>query len=327
MTRETGRGPLRTTVLTTTLLLACGLLVPTAASALAREPGDGAAATAEPTATATATAEPTSTPTATAEPTTEPTPTPTVTASPTPSPTPTATPKPTPKPKPKPKLVKKKQVIGTTVQGRKITAYYRGWSNVKQKRSLVLLGQMHGDEKAGLTTARWVRDHVTPSKGSELWVIVTMNPDGNARGTRVNARGVDLNRNWATSGWSSQGRGTRTWGGPRGNSERETRAVLRFLKKQKPDYVASVHQPYGVIVRTRIDKAWEKRLSKGLGLPIRAVGVGTPLNKVSPTLTGWYNRFYRRYGTATTIEYKPTVSSAYAGRKAGRAITSAARVR
>ncbi len=213
------------------------------------------------------------------------------------------------------------------MQGRRIMGYYRGWSHTTQKRTLVVLGQMHGDEKAGLQTADWVRRNVKPTRGSEIWVIPTMNPDGNARGTRTNARGVDLNRNWGTSGYRSSGKGTRTWGGPRAASERETKAVAAFLRRKHPDYIASVHQPFGVVVRTDKDRGWERRLADALGLPIREVGVGTPSGLTSPTLTGWYNRYYGRHGTATTLEYRASVSSAYAGRRAGLAITGAARVR
>lgn len=322
MKRILGRRPVRSLALVAVLSLVGTLLATSAASALARtdtpQPTEPA-----PTATATPTAEPTPTPTA------SPSPSPTASPTPTPTPTPTVkpTPKPTPKPKPTPRLVTRTKVLGTTVKGRKIVAYYRGWSHTTQRRTLLVLGQMHGDEKAGLRTAEWVRRHVRPTRGSEIWVVPTMNPDGNARGTRVNARGVDLNRNWGTTGWTSQGKGTRTWGGPRRVSERETQAMKAFLDRYRPDYIASIHQPFGVIARNDKDRAWERRLSKNLGLPIREVGVGTPSRQVSPTLTGWYNRYHGKSGTATTIEFAARVSDGWAGRHAALAITGAAHVR
>lgn len=239
-----------------------------------------------------------------------------------PSPPPTAAP-PAPKPKPKSRYVKKTITIGTSPKGRPIRATFKGYENASHV--VVVLGQMHGDEPAGPRVVKRMISSVPVGKGKGVWFVPTMNPDGAARGTRTNARGVDLNRNWPTSGFSSRGKGTRTWGGPRAQSERETRAVLRFLKAKKPDYVASLHQPYGVIARTGVDKKWERRLSKELALPIRTVGVGTPSSKVSPTLTGWYNRFYRRHGTATTIEFRPSVSSAYVKRRAAPGILRAAK--
>lgn len=254
------------------------------------------------------------------------TPTPSTTT-PTPSPTTTTpTPKP-PKPKPKPARVSRTYVLGKTVTGRKIVAHYRGWKNIKTKRVLVVLGQMHGNEKGGLHTISWLRQHAKPTLGNALWIIPTMNPDGNARGTRRNARGVDLNRNWPTSGWTGRNRGSGTWGGTSRASERETRIVKKFLAKHKPDYVASLHQPFGVVVKNGRHRPFERRLARGLNLPLRTVGVGTPSNKVSPTLTGWYNRYYKKYGTATTIEYRAKVTASWARGRAAKAILNAALIR
>ena len=214
-------------------------------------------------------------------------------------------------------------VVGTSVKGRDIVAVYKGTRDATQ--TVLVLGQMHGNEKAGpLVVERMIkRIHVGAGKGA--WFITTMNPDGNAKNTRTNARGVDLNRNWKTSGWTGKGKGSLTWGGSSKQSEPETRAMVRFLRRYKPDYVASLHQPFGVVAKTGIDPAWEKRLSSALKLPVKPVGVGTPSGKTSPTLTGWYNRYHGASGTATTIELRKKVSSAFR-QKASHAILSAARV-
>ena len=150
-----------------------------------------------------------------------------------------------------PAQVRIDKVIGHSARGRAIHAYYRGTPGARHV--LVLLGQMHGDEPAGRRTAEFVRDRMVPRERTGVWIVVSMNPDGAARGTRANARRVDLNRNWPTSGWTSAGRGGRYWGGPRPASEPETRAMIRFLRQIKPDYIASIHQPLaaiGSMVRT-----------------------------------------------------------------------------
>lgn len=219
--------------------------------------------------------------------------------------------------------VKKRIVVGTTSKGREIVAYYRG--DAQPRRVLLVLGQMHGDEPAGRDTAFQVARKMRPRAGTGVWVIPSMNPDGRARGTRTNARGVDLNRNWPTSGWIKGTKGSRTYGGPKKGSERETRAMMRFLKRYKPDYIASIHQPLKGIGKSDKDVAFEKRLAKYLGLKRKYFGVAQGKG-TSPTLTGWYNRYLGRHGTAITIEYGARPSKKYRTSTAARGIMRAARV-
>lgn len=223
-----------------------------------------------------------------------------------------------------PAYVTRKRVIGRSARGRAITAWFRG--DPEAEHVLLLLGQMHGDEPAGPRTAWYVRDHLRPTSGTALWVVPTMNPDGAARHSRRNARGVDLNRNWPTSGWTSAGRGGRYWGGPRPASEPETQAMIAFLKKVRPDYIASIHQPLYAIGRSGQDVAWEKRLSRNLDLPRKHLGVGTPSGQVSPTMTGWYNARLGSHGVATTIEYGYSPTTRYVTEVAGKGILRAALV-
>ncbi len=159
-----------------------------------------------------------------------------------------------------------------------------------------------------------------------MWVVPTMNPDGNARGTRTNGRGVDLNRNWPTSGWSGAHRGTRYWGGPRPASEPETRAMRDFLDQVRPDYIASIHQPLRAIGRGGHGR-WERRLARHLDLPRRHLGVGNPSGTDAPTLTAWYDSTLGEHGVATTIEYAARTTHRYRTRIAGRGIARAARIR
>lgn len=214
-------------------------------------------------------------------------------------------------------------VIGTSARGRPIRAYYRGEQGAP--RVLLVLGQMHGDEKDGIATARWIRDHAHPRPGTGVWVVPTLNPDGNVRGTRTNGRGVDLNRNWPTSGWTSAHRGTRYWGGPRPGSEPETKAMMAFLSQVQPDLIASIHQPLRAIGCGGHGK-WEKRLARFLHLPRRHLGVGNPSGTDSPTLTAWYDTTLGEHGAATTIEYGARTSHRYRTKVAGRGILRAARI-
>lgn len=225
------------------------------------------------------------------------------------------------------KLVKRTDVIGRTAQGRPIIAQAKYWTNVRITKVVLVLGQMHGNEKAGRRTALWLYNYQSVPKGTVLWLIPSMNPDGNAANRRTNARGVDLNRNWPTGGWTSRGKGSVTWGGPKPKSEPETRAMLSFLDRKRPDYIVSIHQPYGVVARVDKDLPFEKALAKNLGLKLEPVGVGTPAGKTSPTLTGWYNAARGKYGTAVTVEYRSNPSNAWSGKHASVAISRATGIR
>jgi succinylglutamate desuccinylase len=167
----------------------------------------------------------------------------------------------------------------------------------------VLLGNMHGNEPAGVRLVNAVRadPHV---RGVDLWVVPTMNPDGLAADTRQNAHGVDLNRNWAHR-WRLQ---TGPYdSGPRPFSEPETRAMRRFLNRVDPQFVVSFHQPlHGVDSDAAKNRHLLNRLARSLRLPkkpLRCSGV------CHGTMTGWYNAHHS--GSAITVELGPQPSAGY----------------
>ncbi len=114
----------------------------------------------------------------------------------------------------------------------------RSWRGTSARSTrpvqLVVIGQLHGNEPGGrIGGGPPVADGRIPD-GVGLWLITSVNPDGARAGTRVNARGVDLNRNFPDD-WRSAGRRTDQWSGPRAASEPETRAVVRFLRSGPAD--------------------------------------------------------------------------------------------
>ncbi|PHX60295.1 MAG: hypothetical protein CK552_06565, partial [Actinobacteria bacterium] len=102
-----------------------------------------------------------------------------------------------------------KEVIGTSVQGRAITATRYG-SKLATTR-VVVVGQMHGNERAGRRViyeiARRLGGGNELPADSAIWLISSVNPDGAAANTRVTAAGVDLNRNFPKD-WLQQGLGS-----------------------------------------------------------------------------------------------------------------------
>ncbi|WP_188111338.1 M14 family zinc carboxypeptidase [Nocardioides antri] len=185
-----------------------------------------------------------------------------------------------------------KRVIGRSVRGRPIVAWHLGETG---KPKVLLISTMHGDEPHTRQILTSLRDG-RPIHGINLWVLPTYNPDGLVRGTRKNARGVDLNRNFPYN-WTDLDGPYES--GPRPSSEPETRAVMRFLRSIRPKWILSFHQPlYGVDTATK-NRAFSRRVARALNLPRKSFTCGGVCHG---TMTGWYN--YRlRGGTALTVEY------------------------
>jgi murein peptide amidase A len=191
--------------------------------------------------------------------------------------------------------------FGTSVLGRPLRAYRVG--DRRSGVTAVLLGNMHGNEPAGVRLVNAVRKDPRVA-GVDLWVVPTMNPDGLTADTRQNAHGVDLNRNWAHL-WRPQ---TGPYdSGPRPFSEPETRAMRRFLNHIEPQFVVSFHQPlHGVDSDAAKNRHLLYRLARNLRLPkkpLRCSGV------CHGTMTGWYNAHHS--GSAITVELGPEPSVGY----------------
>ena len=183
--------------------------------------------------------------------------------------------------------------LGTSVKGRPIMAYRVGDPDATV--TAVAMSTMHGDEPRTRAILASIRDG-RRVKGLDLWVIPTMNPDGLARGTRQNARGVDLNRNFPYRWADLDGRYE---SGPGPASEPETRAVMRFFETVRPRVVVSFHQPlHGVDVSTPGMKTFAGRLARGLNLPRKRFTCG---GVCQGTFTQWY--IQRTGRKAVTVEY------------------------
>ena len=193
-------------------------------------------------------------------------------------------------------------VIGTSVQGRPIRAVHR-WTD-GATRSTVVVGSIHGDERAGMRVVRSLRTAALPA-GVDLWLVRTLNPDGTAADRRTNGHGVDLNRNFPTY-WQRAGAGTATWSGPTAASEPETRAAMSFRRTTAPRTTLVFHQPlFGVDSYRAKSITLVRRLSRLLDLPVRSFDCSGGCHG---TLTDWHNRHLP--GRAVTIELTSRVSTA-----------------
>ena len=184
--------------------------------------------------------------------------------------------------------------VGRSVRGRRIEAVRVG--DPEAARKVLVFGAVHGDETAGTAIARRLERAAAPP-GTELWVVRDLNPDGSARRTRQNARGVDLNRNFPR-GWRRGSPGVRDYPGRRRLSEPETRAARRLIRALRPRVTIWFHQPLALVDRSGGDVRLQRRFARVSGLPLRRI---PPL---PGTATRWQNHAYPGT-TAFVVELPP----------------------
>ncbi len=144
--------------------------------------------------------------------------------------------------------------IGTSVDGRPITAYQFG-----NGPSMVLfIAAMEGNEQNSANLLQqWLPDiDANPDKIPSyrtLVIIPQINPDGYAADTRLNADGVDLNRNFPANNWSEQvtePTAPGTWtndGGPYPLSEPESQAIAAYTENNQPTLTLTMHSHGGIV--------------------------------------------------------------------------------
>ncbi|MEJ7832368.1 MAG: M14 family zinc carboxypeptidase [Nocardioides sp.] len=190
--------------------------------------------------------------------------------------------------------VRETRVIGQSVVGRDIVAWHLGEPARRGVPTVVLISTMHGDEPATRGILEALRD-APPIVGIDLWVVPTYNPDGLVRGTRKNAHGIDLNRNFPND-WKDLDGPYESGPGPA--SEPETKAMMGFLSEVRPSRMLSFHQPlYGVDTDTKLPQ-FARRVADKLHLPATTLDCGGVCHG---TMTGWFNHNFK--GGALTVEY------------------------
>ena len=122
---------------------------------------------------------------------------------------------------------------------------------------VLFFGGVHGDELPTaylmLKLAHYVKDNPTLFKDKCIVIAPLVNPDGflAASPARVNAGGVDLNRNFPTKDWQAKairqwvakGKIMRYYPGAKPASEQETLFQMALIKRFKPRKILSAHSP------------------------------------------------------------------------------------
>lgn len=168
-----------------------------------------------------------------------------------------------------------RHLIGHSVRGRAIYAYQRG---EPYGPTVLVVGSIHGNERDGVAVARRLLKMPAPDD-VDLWVILNLNPDGRAAGTRGNAHGVDLNRNFP---WQWRHLSGAFYSGRRSLSEPESRAAYRLIKRLRPRLTIWFHQPLGLVDGSRQSPAPERRFARLSGLPLKQLQ-----GRYTGTATSW----------------------------------------
>jgi protein MpaA len=195
------------------------------------------------------------------------------------------------------------QVIGHSVAHRPLRLVRIG--SASAARRVLIVGCIHGSERAGLAVTRALRG-VVPAAGTQLLVLDELNPDGCARGTRGNAHGVDLNRNFPW-GWRRQGGVYASGAGPA--SEPETRAAMALIARERPAVTIWFHQHMNLVDDTRgSDPAIIRRYARSAHMRVRR------LAPLPGTATRWQNHGLAQT-TAFVVELPAGALSAAAVRR------------
>lgn len=123
---------------------------------------------------------------------------------------------------------------------------------------VLLIGGIHGDELSAVSIVFWWLDMLKHGESPIDWrVAPSVNPDGllHHPPKRVNAHGVDLNRNMPTPGWhkasreywQNVGRNPRRFPGHTAGSQPETQWLLYQIRHYRPDVIVSIHAPLGIV--------------------------------------------------------------------------------
>ena len=158
---------------------------------------------------------------------------------------------------------------------------------------VLFLGGVHGDELPTvylmLKLANYVKDNPAMFKDKCIVIAPLVNPDGflSAAPTRINASGVDINRNFPTRDWQKDAirqwiakgkKNMRYYPGGKPSSEQETMFQTALIKRFQPQKILSVHSPLnffdydGPSSDLNSFEQWMEKISKEANHPFKKFG-------------------------------------------------------
>lgn len=128
---------------------------------------------------------------------------------------------------------------GTSASGTEILAYT---NQPDATQYIYVIGGVHGDEGEGIFMVEQLHNWLQVDEPKAPIIMVPLlNPDGLANTTRVNANGVDLNRNWPVADWSPEYPEDRYHPGAKPLSEPENIFLYTLFQNYAPKMILSFH--------------------------------------------------------------------------------------
>ncbi len=161
------------------------------------------------------------------------------------------------------------------------------WIPPRASCSLLVIAGVHGEEPdTTVSLSRALRSIPTGAISPSVGLVLSVNPDGLNLGTRGNAKGVDLNRNFPTANWQSEPAICRWHAdeelalpistGASPGSEPETEALIGLIQTARPARILALHGPLACIDDPE-PGAFSRWLSASTGLPLlEEIGYPTP---------------------------------------------------
>lgn len=149
-------------------------------------------------------------------------------------------------------------------------------------KTTLIIGVFHGDEPQGKFLIDKYLETAPDSSLSGKLFVPCLNPDGMKRNKRVNANGVDLNRNFPTGNWgedtSKAGTNPEDYnGGTTAASEIETKFMVEIIEEFKPELILTIHAPYKIVNYDGPAKKIAQKISDIIKYPVEAsIGYPTP---------------------------------------------------
>jgi protein MpaA len=179
------------------------------------------------------------------------------------------------------------EVYGRSVRGAELRVH------VPPRPRHLLVAGMHGEEPETVLLARGILERVDAAD-ARCAIVLCANPDGTADGTRQNARGVDLNRNFPAATWREgttpsypagidparrvpANRTNRLSTGSAPLSEPESAALAALIDRLEPALVLDLHAPLELVLTTPlVPEAVARELAEAAGMEVTD-DVGSPV--------------------------------------------------